>query len=558
MTPHPLLDYSTDESRRELADILGERGSVSWIRQLRYKLTVDGYAPADHTGAVTSGADGPARRCRRRARDRDHRRHRPLAARPGCRRGVAPAPHARSRRRVRPEAIAPFAFTQGDELQGLLAPGRRSAARGADRRAGRGTPADALGRRGRARSRPGRVGRPSGRARRSTPARALIEATARTRDGLAMRSGDDRADGLLADLAPLLAELLDDLTARQREVARLALVEHLRQADVAERLDVSRASVSVTWGRGRIRSIDRLVARAPDDLPGRRGGGRRPDRDRRAGPAARVARPRAPRRGLHPPDRLGRIRQGGARAARRCAASRSTWRRCSSACCRSSSRSGCPASSRRSRSRRRTRSIDRAKIVLTRRAEAHAIREARAAHEEPPPAASLGTAWTPMPAALFALDQLAHVIVIVFVWLTWLVSAPLAEPFGSTVTSMLGALGSCARPPCRAGGGRGHVARDREHPGRIVLRRDARPSARGPHGRGGAARGARARPTTPARGRRAVRGTSGSVRCASRRRVASSPRRAPRPRRFPLRPASLPGRRRRPGSGRRSGSSSAC
>ena len=89
-------------------------------------------------------------------------------------------------------------------------------------------------------------------------ARALIEATARTRDGLAMRSGDARADALLADLAPLLAGLLEDLTQRQREVARLALVEHLRQADVAERLDVSRASVSVTWGRGRVRPIERL------------------------------------------------------------------------------------------------------------------------------------------------------------------------------------------------------------------------------------------------------------------------------------------------------------
>ena len=81
--------------------------------------------------------------------------------------------------------------------------------------------------------------------------------------------------------------------------------------------------------------------------------------------------------------------------------------------------------------------IDRAKIVLTRRAEAHAILEARAAHEEPPPAASLGTAWTPVPAALFALDQLAHVLVIAFVWLTWLVGAPLAEPFAGTVASAL-------------------------------------------------------------------------------------------------------------------------
>ena len=81
--------------------------------------------------------------------------------------------------------------------------------------------------------------------------------------------------------------------------------------------------------------------------------------------------------------------------------------------------------------------IDRVKIVLTRRAEAHALREAHAAHEGPLPAASLGTAWTPVPAALFALDQLAHAVVIVFVWLTWLASAPLADPFVSTVTSML-------------------------------------------------------------------------------------------------------------------------
>jgi hypothetical protein len=81
--------------------------------------------------------------------------------------------------------------------------------------------------------------------------------------------------------------------------------------------------------------------------------------------------------------------------------------------------------------------IDRAKIVLTRRAEARALREARAVHEEPLPAASLGTAWTPVPAALFALDQLAHVLVIAFVWLTWLVDAPLVEPFASAVASTL-------------------------------------------------------------------------------------------------------------------------
>jgi hypothetical protein len=157
-----------------------------------------------------------------------------------------------------PEAIAPWAFTQGDELQGLLAPDADPlravliAALDDERQPMRWVVAA------------GTIAPGEGRATERTGeafyvARDLIAATARSRDGLAMRSGDERADRLLADLAPLLAELLDDLTSRQREVTRLALVEHLRQADVAERLDVSRASVSVTWGRGRVRSIDRLT-----------------------------------------------------------------------------------------------------------------------------------------------------------------------------------------------------------------------------------------------------------------------------------------------------------
>jgi DNA-directed RNA polymerase specialized sigma24 family protein len=156
------------------------------------------------------------------------------------------------------QAIAPFAFTQGDELQGLLVPGADPlravliAALDEERQRMRWAVAA------------GTIAPGEGRATERTgeafyAARELIEATAKTRDGLTMRSGDARADALLNDLAPLLAELLDDLTARQREVARLALVEHLRQADVADRLDVSRASVSVTWGRGRVRSIERLA-----------------------------------------------------------------------------------------------------------------------------------------------------------------------------------------------------------------------------------------------------------------------------------------------------------
>lgn len=81
--------------------------------------------------------------------------------------------------------------------------------------------------------------------------------------------------------------------------------------------------------------------------------------------------------------------------------------------------------------------IDRFKVVLTRRVEARAVLDARAANEAPPPEASLGTAWTFVPAALFALDQVAHVLVLAVVWLAWLATAPLTEPFGSAVTEVL-------------------------------------------------------------------------------------------------------------------------
>ena len=74
-----------------------------------------------------------------------------------------------------------------------------------------------------------------------------------------MRVGEERADALLAGLAPLLADLLADLTDRQRSIAQLMLVERLRQSEVAERLDVSRATISVMAERARIRRIDELV-----------------------------------------------------------------------------------------------------------------------------------------------------------------------------------------------------------------------------------------------------------------------------------------------------------
>ena len=90
-------------------------------------------------------------------------------------------------------------------------------------------------------------------------ARDLLDTARARRDGLLVRVGEERADALLAGLAPLLADLLADLTDRQRSIARLMLVERLRQSEVAERLGVSRATISVMAERARIRRIDGLL-----------------------------------------------------------------------------------------------------------------------------------------------------------------------------------------------------------------------------------------------------------------------------------------------------------
>jgi DNA-binding CsgD family transcriptional regulator len=104
---------------------------------------------------------------------------------------------------------------------------------------------------------PGRTAPPAG----GDPeaARRLLLRVRARRDRLAILTGDPSLDGLLEPLAPLLGELLADLTARQRTVVRLLLVDGLRQADVAERIGVARATVSVMASRSHARSIERLV-----------------------------------------------------------------------------------------------------------------------------------------------------------------------------------------------------------------------------------------------------------------------------------------------------------
>lgn len=157
--------------------------------------------------------------------------------------------------------LADFEFTQGDELQGLLAPGADPLV--AVVRAW--LHPDGLPMRWIAVSGPVDPGRGPATQRTGGAflrARALADDRARRRDGLLMSSGDPGSDELLDDLAPLLAELLRDLTSRQRTVARLILVDGLRRAEAAERLGVSRATISVVTERAHLRSIERLAARA--------------------------------------------------------------------------------------------------------------------------------------------------------------------------------------------------------------------------------------------------------------------------------------------------------
>jgi hypothetical protein len=156
------------------------------------------------------------------------------------------------------QRLADFGFTQGDELQVLLAPG-------AD-------PLQAVVRSWLHPSRVpmrwvavrGTVDPGHGPATERTGpafilARERITEAAARRDGLLMTTGAADTDALLDDLAPILPELLGDLTVRQRVIGRLILVEGLRPSAVADRLDVSRATISVAADRAHLRSIGRLA-----------------------------------------------------------------------------------------------------------------------------------------------------------------------------------------------------------------------------------------------------------------------------------------------------------
>jgi DNA-binding CsgD family transcriptional regulator len=158
-----------------------------------------------------------------------------------------------------PQRLAPFGFTHGDEVQGLLRPTADPfaavliAALHETPRAMRW--GLALGR-----VEPGQGNAPQWTGEAFLAARALVEAARHRRDRLLVTTGDPTADALLDDLAPVLGASLEALTSRQRTIARLMLLEGCRQADVAVRLGISRATVSVAHTRGHLREVGRLLA----------------------------------------------------------------------------------------------------------------------------------------------------------------------------------------------------------------------------------------------------------------------------------------------------------
>lgn len=83
--------------------------------------------------------------------------------------------------------------------------------------------------------------------------------------------------------------------------------------------------------------------------------------------------------------------------------------------------------------------IDRTKIVATRRAAVEALEAAHRRHEGRRPAEQLGRAWTPVPAGLFLVDQVAHLLVAVAAW-AWLLSSARLEP--GWIAAVGGLIGS--------------------------------------------------------------------------------------------------------------------
>jgi hypothetical protein len=84
--------------------------------------------------------------------------------------------------------------------------------------------------------------------------------------------------------------------------------------------------------------------------------------------------------------------------------------------------------------------IDRWKVRATRHAEAVALAEAHRQHADAEPRMGLGPAWTPMPGALFLVDQAVHVIVSLAAWLLLIAFVPPQSAFAGAVDTLLGPI----------------------------------------------------------------------------------------------------------------------
>jgi hypothetical protein len=82
--------------------------------------------------------------------------------------------------------------------------------------------------------------------------------------------------------------------------------------------------------------------------------------------------------------------------------------------------------------------IDRTKVLMTRGVERRAVAAADRRHEGLAPAAGLGRAWTPLPAAYFAVDQAAHISVTVVAWAIWLSGQAPTAAWSSAIGNLLG------------------------------------------------------------------------------------------------------------------------
>jgi hypothetical protein len=163
------------------------------------------------------------------------------------------------------ERLAPFEFTQGDELQGLLpaaadptaAVVRSALHPGAVAPDGTDIEMRWVVVRGDVDPGSGPATQRSGPA--FVAARERLAVAAARRERVAIVSGDPAVVELVDGLAPHHGELLADLTRRQREIAWPILVDRLRRSEAATLLGVQRATVSVAADRAHLRGIDDLA-----------------------------------------------------------------------------------------------------------------------------------------------------------------------------------------------------------------------------------------------------------------------------------------------------------